>query len=229
MKQKKIVLFVVLLISLFLLCSCGGPEGTYKSAQNLLSKGKYEEAAKKFESLGSYEDAATLTLYCKSLALAESGDYQNGIAGLESLGDYKDCAMRITYYIGRYYEDLVNEGNYDYLSQAKQFYNSNPLFLDSSKRAENLIPNLYAKAESFRKQKQWENAAAAYSALGDYQDNWEKYSDCWYKRAEELLNSENYEAASIAFQNAGDYKDAVQRILEPYYAQGEKALADGDE
>ena len=89
MKQKKIVLFVVLLISLFLLCSCGGPEGTYKSAQNLLSKGKYEEAAKKFESLGSYEDAATLTLYCKSLALAESGDYQK-------VPDYR-CRMTHAY------------------------------------------------------------------------------------------------------------------------------------
>lgn len=164
--KKKVLLLVFLVGCLTILCSCGGPEGTYKSAQNLLSKGKYEEAAKKFESLGSYGDATTLTLYCKALALAESGDYEDGIAGLESLGDYKDCAMRITYYIGRYYEDLVNEGNYDYLSQAKQFYNSNPLFLDSSKRAENLIPNLYAKAESFRKQKQWENAAAAYSALG---------------------------------------------------------------
>lgn len=56
MKRKKILLLFLLLISLFLLCSCGGPEGTYKSAQNLLSKGKYEEAAKKFESLGGYEE-----------------------------------------------------------------------------------------------------------------------------------------------------------------------------
>lgn len=46
MKRKKILLLLLLLISLFLLCSCGGPEGTYKSAQNLLSQGKYEEAAK---------------------------------------------------------------------------------------------------------------------------------------------------------------------------------------
>ena len=127
MKQKKIVLFVILLISLFCLCSCGSPEGTYKSAQNLLSKGKYEEAAKKFESLGGYEDATTLTLYCKALALAESGDYKNGIAGLESLGNYKDCAMRIVYYIGRYYEELVNEGNYDYSSVFRQLQASGKL------------------------------------------------------------------------------------------------------
>ena len=59
MKQKKILLFTVLLLSLFLLCSCGGPEGTYKSAQNLLSQGKYQEAAEKFESLGGYEDGTT--------------------------------------------------------------------------------------------------------------------------------------------------------------------------
>ena len=197
MKKKRILLSILLLISLFLLCSCGGPEGTYKSAPNLLSKGKYEEAAKKFESLGGYEDATTLTLYCKAVALAESGDYKNGIAGLKNLGDYKDCAMRITYYTGRYYEDLVNQGNYEYLSRAQQVYESNPLFLDSSKRAENLIPNLYAKAEAFQKEKQWVDAAIAYSALGDYQDSQEKYSDCWYEQAEELLNSENYEAASI--------------------------------
>ena len=121
MKRKKILLLLLLLISLFLLCSCGGPEGTYKSAQNLLSQGKYEEAAKKFESLGGYEDATTLTLYCKAVALAESGDYKNGIAGLKNLGDYKDCAMRITYYTGRHYEDLVNAGDYHYFSDAQQF------------------------------------------------------------------------------------------------------------
>lgn len=121
MKRKKILLLFLLLISLFLLCSCGGPEGTYKSAQNLLSKGKYEEAAKKFESLGGYEDATTLTLYCKAVTLAEGGDYKNGIAGLKNLGDYKDCAMRITYYTGRHYEDLVNAGDYHYFSDAQQF------------------------------------------------------------------------------------------------------------
>ena len=213
MKKKKILLSILLLISLSLFCSCGGPEGTYKSAQNLLSQGKYEEAAKKFESLGGYEDATTLTLYCKAVALAESGDYKNGIAGLKNLGDYKDCAMRITYYNGRYYEDLVNQGNYEYLSRAQQVYESNPLFLDSSKRAENLIPNLYAKAEAFQKEKQWENAMEAYSALGDYLDSQEKYSDCWYEQAEELLNSEHYEAASIAFQNAGDCTTHFRTIL----------------
>ena len=173
MKQKKILLFTVLLLSLFLLCSCGGPEGTYKSAQNLLSQGKYQEAAEKFESLGGYEDATTLTLYCKAIALAESGDYANGIAGLESLGDYKDCAMRITYYTGRYYEDLVSQGYYDYLPQAQQFYNSNPLFLDSAKRSESLMPNLYTVAEKLREEKKWENAAAAYNALHNYQDSQE--------------------------------------------------------
>ena len=62
-----------------------------------------------------------LTLYCKAVALAESGDYENGITGLESLGDYKDCAMRITYYTGRHYEDLVNAGDYHYFSDAQQF------------------------------------------------------------------------------------------------------------
>lgn len=126
--MKRLFAILLLVVVLFSFSSCGGPEGTYKSAQSLLSQGKYQEAAEKFESLGGYEDATTLTLYCKAIALAESGDYANGIAGLESLGDYKDCAMRITYYTGRYYEDLVNQGYYDYLSQAQQLYNSNPLF-----------------------------------------------------------------------------------------------------
>lgn len=115
------MLSILLLISLFLLCSFGALVGTYNSAQNLLSQGKYEEAAKKIRSIGGYQDATMLTLYCKALALAESGDYENGIAGLENLGDYKDCAMRITYYTGRHYEDLVNAGDYHYFSDAQQF------------------------------------------------------------------------------------------------------------
>ena len=212
MKQKKWLPVALLLMSLFLLCSCGGPEGTYKSAQNLMSQGKYEEAAQKLESLGSYEDATTLTLYCKALALAESGDYQNGIAGLESLGDYKDCAMRITYYTGRYYEDLVNEGYYDYLSEAQQMYDTNPLFLDSAKRSENLRPNLYAKAEESLAAGDEEEAITVFQKAAPYSDAAKRWKAIYYTQAERYLAISQWEQASQALINARDYKDAAERV-----------------
>ena len=95
--MKKLILALVLLLSCFLLSACGGPEFTYKTAQSLLSQGKYAEAAEKFESLGSYEDSTTLAIYCKACALCESGDFEVAFLRWKSWGIIRiaPCALPI--------------------------------------------------------------------------------------------------------------------------------------
>ena len=152
---------------LLMFCSCGGPEGTYKEAQNLMTQGKYTHAAEKLEIIGSYEDSSTFALYCKAIASAETGDYQNRISTLQILGEYKDYPMRITYYMGRYHESLVEQGDYEYLSSAEACYRANILFLDSAQRADNLRPSLYQKAAGLMENQQWDEAIQAYTVLGE--------------------------------------------------------------
>ena len=157
MKAKRITLAIVLVLICVLLTACSTPEGTYKQAQTLLSQGKYTEAAEKFESLGSYEDATTLTMYCKACALCESGNFEAGIAGFESLGNYKDCSLRISYYTARSWDDnSVGTTEFEWMERAKSIYNDNPLYLDSAER----ITALDARIESAKKTL-YDNAVAA--------------------------------------------------------------------
>lgn len=209
-------------------CSCGGPEGTYKSAQNLLSQGKYHRGRRKVESIGSYEDASSLALYCKAVALAEAGDYQNGIPTLEKMGDYKDCPLRTTYYTGRYYEALVEQGYFDYLSSAEACYRENPLFLDSAQRADNLRPNLYQKAEKLLEEGQWDKASKAFQTLGSYSNAADRVLEPYYTQGEKLLADGDEAGAIAAFQQAGEYSNAKERWQSIYYTQGEQLLDAGE-
>lgn len=224
MKKKKTILMVLLLVSLLAFCSCWGPEATYKSAQNLLSKGKYTEAAKQFENLGGYEDAATLAIYCKACALCEAGNFDSGIAALENLGDYKDCKMRITYYTARDCENVVLSGEYEWLTYVKSLYQSIPLFLDSTNRADNLESSVYSLAEKLMNKGEWQEALSAFSVLSGEFEIEEKVEACWYGIAEEHLNQGQWDEAVQAFVLAGNHRDAATRILESYYLQGEALI-----
>ena len=139
-KNKKgwVIAAVAVLALLVIVLSVGviksSPSMKYKSAQDLLAKGNYSEAGKKLESIGSYEDASTLAMYCKACALCESGDYQTGVAALTALGNYKDCEMRIIYYTARYYEDISGTDDWEGMLEAQSLYRTVPVFLDSAER-----------------------------------------------------------------------------------------------
>ena len=70
-----LLLAAVLLAAMTLtMTACGNSqEKTYEKATKLLNDGKYAEAAEKFESLGSYEDASQMTMYAKAIYLPSSG------------------------------------------------------------------------------------------------------------------------------------------------------------
>lgn len=193
--SKRLGLVAILALVLLLLTACGGPEGTYKNAQDLLSKGKYTEAAEKFESLGSYEDATTLTMYCKACALCEAGNYETGIAAFKALGSFKDCVMRITYYNARAYEDYAGTDYWEYMLEAKALYKTVPVFLDSAERMTALDNRIEAAKSTHY------NASVASGDRGNY-----------------------YDAVS-GFKRLGNYKDSKNRATYYSIRADEAALA----
>lgn len=52
-RSKRTLLLFMLVSVTLLLAACGGPEGTYKKAQDLLAKGKYSEAAESSKALAA--------------------------------------------------------------------------------------------------------------------------------------------------------------------------------
>ncbi len=88
-----------------------------------------------------------------------------------------------------------------------------------------IIPgNAYKKAESLLASGQYEEASAAFEALGDYKDSRQRIEDCKtaeieadYQAASKLVEESRFEEAITVFENLGDYKDSKDRITEAKY------------
>ena len=162
-KAKRLMAILLMIAVAFTFTACGDSQKkTYESASNLLNKGKYAEAAEKFEKLGSYEDASQMTMYAKALNEAESGNYEVALKTFDSLGAFKDAPQMISYYTARKLED---EGEYE---SASKRYNENPLFKDSQERSLNC---LYLLAEEMNARERYFDAIVLYQQLGDYKDS----------------------------------------------------------
>ena len=91
-----------------------------------------------------------------------------------------------------------------------------------------IIPgSRYRSAEALLAAGKYEEAAAAYQALGDYKDSPNKALEASYRAAEKLLKDGRYEEAAAAYQALGDYKDSTYKALEASYRAAEKLLEDG--
>ena len=230
--KKKICMGLVLLLACLLLTACGGPEATYKKAQELLSQGKYAEAAEKFESIGSFEDASTLTIYCKACALCEAGEFETGISALEKLGDYKDSPMRITYYTARSWDDgSIGTTEFEWMEKALSFYGENPLYLDSTERiaalktrAEEAKIALYEGALAEAENGKYTSAQKTFKRLGSFKDS-KKRSTYYGIRADEAAlsasaNQDKVISVAYAYEDMGNFLDVSNRY------QSLKARAD---
>lgn len=72
----------------------------------------------------------------------------------------------------------------------------------------------YEKAQELLANGQYEDALAAFEALGDYEDAAQRVLEIRYLQAEQLLADGRYEEAIDAFEALGDYRDSQQRIAD---------------
>ena len=223
-KRMKTALAAVLLAAMTLMMTaCGNSqEKTYEKATKLLNDGKYAEAAEKFESLGSYEDASQMTMYAKAINEAENGNFEVAFKAFAALGDYKDCAQLQAYYVAREYED--NE-RYE---EAIEAYNVNPLFRDSQSRIERCQETLYKTAINEAENGNFRYALDAFTALGDYKDSAQMYA---YYVAREYEYNEEYEKAIEAYGKDLTFKDSqerAERCQEMLYVTGISEAENGN-
>ena len=93
-----------------------GNARTYKDAEDLLAKGRYEEAVERFTSLGSYRDAperAKQASYDNAMAYYEDEAYDDAIAWFEKAGDYSDAAEQKNRSVYARGDELFAQGAYD--------------------------------------------------------------------------------------------------------------------
>ncbi len=93
-----------------------GNARAYKDAEDLLAKGRYEEAVERFEALGSYRDAperVKQASYDNAMAYYEDGAYDDAIAWFEKAGDYSDAAEQKNRSIYARGDQLFAQGAYE--------------------------------------------------------------------------------------------------------------------
>lgn len=240
---KRIGTALMLLTLLLTLTSCGGPESTYKSANNLLAKGKYAEAAEKFASLGSYEDATYLAIYADACAKGESDDpnlIMSAINAFYDLSGFKDSDMRAPYYWGRFCEYALEHTDaidrFQTAETALKYYKNIPLFLDCSTRIkalETTIPSLkeeaYNDAINKAESGNYDAAYTLFDKLNGYKDSKTRITYYVIRSDEAMLTKPTDQDAvyGIAqrYSKLGNVIDCNQRAA-TLYAQADKIVAD---
>ena len=173
-----------------------GMEDAYNNALELLSQGKYAEAAQAFDNMFGYEDANLYSTYAKALNAGESGDYGLAYQAFEMLGDFRDCAYQKRYYEARQYESY---GDFWSLDQAKAIYGELTLFRDCAQRIEDIDAQKrdeYDEALIIGRQGAYAEAAVAFGSMNGFEDADDYHS---------------YYSACLACQE-GDYTGALAHL-----------------
>ncbi|MDO5435740.1 MAG: DUF6273 domain-containing protein, partial [Clostridia bacterium] len=168
-----------------------------------------------------YGDAAekvSEVTYDKAEALRASGDTVAAEEIFLNLGEYEDSADKAAQAKA---DGLYAAGN---LAGANEVYAS--LGEGYQTNAEG-YKELYQQAEELAEAGSWDEAAAAFEALGAYGDAAEKVSEVTYEKAEELAEAGSWDEAAAIFESLGDYGDAAEKVSEVTYDKAEKLAEAG--
>ena len=94
----------VLWIALYAVIALAQPADRFADAAESLSRGRYGEAAARFEALGDYPKAGQYASYCRALEAGENGSFSEAVSNFEALGDFLDSRMLAVYFRARQYE-----------------------------------------------------------------------------------------------------------------------------
>lgn len=185
----------------------------YNAATEDLSRGNYELALEKYDSLGNYMNSAEMkdkcqsmiaerdTVYKKGLQYFKSNQYQEAINELVSIGDYLEAKE----YIEKSAENILNQAQSSYdienYDEAKKIISGIPESSDIYAQATVLENQINKKLEEIRSMQNYS------SAVENYEDG-------------------DYETAQRLFIDLGEYEDTqvyLDKIGNYYYKLGKKA------
>ena len=195
----------------------------YSDALALMDAGRYDEAMSAFTLLGSYSDSATQVSECsyrKAAALAASGDHDGAIALYENLGEYRDSAI------------LAAQLNADVLYAADSYAEAWLVYAtlpEGYRTHSSDYAAMYDTAAALLEDGAFDEASAAFAALGEYADSATQVSECSYRKAGALAGSGSYDEAIALYNALGNYRDsqalAVQARADQLYDGGDLAGA----
>ena len=216
--MKKLICLVLLLSLLScLLCGCAdSAERAWRSGQKALAEEKFDVAITSFQKAGSFQDAERLLLYAQASQELAVGNYETAEAGFRALGDFKDSILMTSYSHARAQDALAQAafssgdaaGAVGAAMEAYALYTALPLFRDSDTRGAQCRDQLYARATEWMNAGSFEEAAACFGALGDWQDCAGLQTYC---EAAALASRASYVEAADLFSTIPTVLDAASR------------------
>ena len=201
------------------------PGSNYQKAINLRNSGKYEEAVKEFQNLGSYKDASEqilATYYAEGEAKRAAQEWDGARDAFRHAGKYSDAFVQIqaTYYAEG--EARMQAG--DWPGARKGFIQAGKY----SDAAEQIKAAYYGEGEEKMLAKDWTGALIAFKHAGTYKGAAEKINAVYYAEGEDKRAAHDWEGARQAFRDAGRYSDAPAQINETTYQEASALEASGD-
>ena len=217
--MKKLICLVLLLSLLpcLLLSGCAdSAERAWQSGQKALAEEKYDVAITSFQKAGSFQDAERLLLYAQASQDLVTGNYDSAEAGFRALGDFKDSLLMVSYSRARAQDALAQAafssgdaaGAVAAAMEAYTLYSALPLFRDSDTYAADCRDQLYARATEWMNAGRFDEAAACFEALGDWQDCAGLQTYC---KAAALESRASYVEAAKLFSTVPTVLDAASR------------------
>ena len=88
--------------------------------------------------------------------------------------------------------------------------------------------NKYTNASDLLEQGEYEQAAAIFDELGDYEDAKEKYLETLYREGNDFLKNGKYAEAISLFESLDSYEDSKEKLIESTYGYGKQFLEKND-
>ena len=229
-KLKKNIILLAVCLALPLAGCASGVQEDYLAAETLLEQGKYEEAAAKFENLGSYEEASRLLMLSRAALAAENGDYESAEKAFSALGEFRDVPEMTRYYEGRKAETdgrialSSEDGGDDFLllKNAVDIYAELTEYRDAAQRSSDCLAALYEHGRELLFDARYAEAGNVFAILTNYKDSELLNRYCRAGILEE--DGANLEAAE-QFSQIPDVLDAAERADENRETVYQKAVA----
>lgn len=184
---------------------------------------------KSLNKLGDYKDCANLIVKCDEKIKQLSEQKYNSIFTGEKSVKIKPILVAlpisfVLYIVGFFvifsfpFRNSVNHYSSTDISSTSADSKSAPLSNEEK----------YKEALSLLEYGKYDEAIAAFSALGDYSYSKEKILEAKYKKADELFSNGNYDEAELIFTALGDYSDCAERIIDCKREKGTLLLEKGE-
>jgi len=210
----------------------------YKTAQEYLEYGRYDEAEAAFRGLGDYKDSSDLALtakYRKAEYLLETKNYAEAIAVWKELGSYTDSVQRAAQAEEAWrepdYQSAMKQMEQGEFLSAAELFASLGGYKDSDAMVEECharqLEHTYTLGQEAYMSGDYPAAMEIFAQIEDYQDSRQMYQTCAYEYGVALLEAKEYANAAVNLGLASDYQDAAELKTEALYQYGLQLLQEG--